>query len=135
MSCEDKPGTGSNVQYVCQNPTRSCEKTFPHSSPDQPSSLMASMLHPAKGSVVEFLLEEGFAQYVDWSAQNAFSGPEKLRGSQKKAQDARKGRWRNFDPTKESVDHFEFVGKVVEVCSGDVFKIVNTGSPEREEKR
>ncbi len=34
--------------------------------PNQPLSILGSVIHPVKGSIAEFLLEAGFAAYVDW---------------------------------------------------------------------
>lgn len=87
-----------------------------------------------KGSIAEFFLEEGFGLYVDWSAAKAFSGCDALQKAQKRAQDAKKRRWKNWDGT-ETNERFEFTGKVTEVCSGDVLRIVDTDSPQRVERR
>jgi len=92
-----------------------------------------SLLHPVKGSIAEAFLDAGFASYVDWSAQNSVSGPDALKNAQKRAQDARKGRWKNWDGTSSGLDSWEFNGKVVEICSGDVMRIINVDT--RDEKR
>ncbi|CAD7961464.1 unnamed protein product [Amoebophrya sp. A120] len=96
---------------------------------------LGSLVHPAKGSIAEFFLDAGFGLYVDWSAQRCFSGPEQLQNAQKRAQDSRKGRWKNWDGSSDSLDSFEFNGKVTEICSGDVLRIVNTEAPDRNERR
>ncbi|CAD7971719.1 unnamed protein product [Amoebophrya sp. A25] len=101
----------------------------------QTISFLGSLIHPAKGSITEFFLDAGFGQYVDWSAAKSYSGPDALQAAQKRAQDARKGRWKNWDGKQDSLDSFEFTGKVVEVLSGDVMRIVNTETPERQERR
>eukprot|EP00392_Amoebophrya_sp_AT5.2_P007904 g7923.t1 len=95
---------------------------------------LGSLVHPVKGSIAEFFLEEGYGLYVDWSAAKAYSGCDALQKAQKRAQDAKKRRWKNWDGT-ETNERFEFTGKVTEVCSGDVLRIVDTDSPQRVERR
>lgn len=98
---------------------------------------IASLVHPAKGSIAEFFLEGGFGQYVDWSAQKSLSGPEVLRNAQKRAQDAKLRRWKTWsgEGSDSTMQSFEFSGKVTEVCSGDVLRIIDVNAPDRNEKR
>lgn len=108
---------GRELNVRLESLTRGGQNTF----------FVASVIHDVKGSVAEFFLDMGFATYVDWSAQNSFSGPEKLKDRQQKAQERKVGRWK--DGAVQSLDHFEFNGKVVEVVSGDQLKIIDVDLP------
>jgi len=97
--------------------------------------ITASLLHPVKGSIAEFLLEEGLGAYVAWSAEGSVSGPEKLKKSEDKARALKKGRFREGRGGSSASANVgkEFSGKVIEIVSGDQIRIMNL--EDRIEKR
>lgn len=88
------------------------------------NNFVGTILHP-KGNIAEALLSEGLGRCVDWSIAFMKSGADKLRAAEKKAKDAKKRMWKDWQsnapiiPNKDK----EFSGTVVEVVNGDALMV------------
>jgi staphylococcal nuclease domain-containing protein 1 len=124
-------------RFLCREVEVRVEALMKSQNVAQPWNIFGSIYHP-KGSLSEFLLKDGFASYVDWSAKLTQDGDKYggkfLRECQQGAQEKKLRRWKEFDG-KGTEAGKEFNGKVVEVCSGDVVKVVSLDEPEKEEMR
>jgi len=86
-------------------------------------------------SLAEQLATAGLAKCVEWSLSMMTNGAMRLRSIEREAKQARKAMWANYVPqnTGQTKLSDTFVGKVVEIASGDtlIIKDVNAGVERR----
>jgi staphylococcal nuclease domain-containing protein 1 len=95
---------------------------------DKFKNFFATVVHPA-GNIAEHLLEAGLVKVVEWSIGYC-SRADSLRAAEKIAKEKRIRIWKDWTPPTSSstaVVGRDFVGKVVEIVSGDLL-IVQDGA-------
>lgn len=96
---------------------------------DKNGTLLGTVHHP-QGNISIELVKVGLAKVVDWSAQMCAHGPQ-LRGAEKGAKERRLRLWKDYVPPNFGGDMAEYLGKVVEIVSGDTIIVVDGSDVER----
>jgi staphylococcal nuclease domain-containing protein 1 len=96
---------------------------------DKYGNLVGMVLHP-NGNMSEMLLSNGLARLADWSFGYSTIQAQ-LKAAEAKARDGRVRIWKDFTPKAAAVGTGEFIGKVVEVVSGEVLIIQDANGSDR----
>lgn len=117
-------------RFLCREVEVRIEMMKASQNPQMPYNVYGSIYHP-RGNLAEFLLAEGFGTYLDWTAKLTECGPKVLRDTQQKAQELKKRRWSQFDGNADGAGK-EFNARVIEICSGDQIRVLNTDNNDQE---
>eukprot|EP00878_Enallax_costatus_P006933 GHUV01007265.1.p1 GENE.GHUV01007265.1~~GHUV01007265.1.p1 ORF type:complete len:560 (+),score=208.13 GHUV01007265.1:80-1759(+) len=105
---------------------------------DKYNNLFGSVFYPEEdkpANLAEALMQTGLAKAVEWSLNMMTNGAMRLREMERQAKQQKRGIWVNYVPqnTGQTKLSDSFLGKVVEVVSGDtlVIKDVNAGVERR----
>lgn len=96
---------------------------------DKYGNLMGMVLHPL-GNISDMLLSNGLARLADWSFNYSTIQPQ-LRTAEKKAKDGRVRIWKDFTPKAANPVCGEFMGKVIEIVSGDIIVVQDANGSDR----
>jgi staphylococcal nuclease domain-containing protein 1 len=91
---------------------------------DKYKNFFATVIHPA-GNIAEHLLEAGLVKVVEWSIGYC-SQADRLRAAEKIAKEKRIRIWKDWTPptsNSTAIVGRDFVGKIVEVVSGDLLMV------------
>lgn len=105
---------------------------------DKYNNLFGSVFYPEAdkpANLAEAIMSAGLGKAVEWSLNMMTNGAMRLREMERAAKQAKRGIWTNYVPvnTGQTKLSDSFLGKVVEVVSGDtlVVKDINGGGVER----
>jgi len=97
---------------------------------DKNGNLLGTILHPAGNISVE-LVKVGLARVVDWSSQVCPHAPA-LRAAERAAKEKRLRMWKEYVPPNHGGDMGEYLGRVIEIVSGDTLIVADpTGAEKR----
>lgn len=96
---------------------------------DKNGNLLGTVIHPA-GNVSVELVKVGLARVVDWSAQVCPHAPT-LRQAERTAKEKRLRMWKDYVPPNHGGDMAEYVGRVVEIVSGDTLIVTDQAGAEK----
>lgn len=105
---------------------------------DKYNNLFGSVFYPEEdkpANLAENLMQAGLAKAVEWSLNMMTNGAMRLREMERQAKQQKRGIWVNYVPqnTGQTKLSDSFLGKVIEVVSGDtlVIKDINAGVERR----